>query len=94
MLSGSYIEKKARVSYILYKYSIFASSLDIISAPNNQLGDVNFDSEVNVVDIVIMVNVILGPIDNHFSFLCFADMNADGQLNVQDIVILVNLILS
>ena len=40
-----------------------------------------------------MVNVILGPIDNHFSYLCLADMNLDGQLNVQDIVLLVNLIL-
>ena len=58
------------------------------------VGDLNQDTLFNVQDIVIMVNVILGPIDNHFSFLCFADMNADGQLNVQDIVILVNLILS
>ncbi len=58
------------------------------------VGDLNQDTLLNIQDIVIMVNVILGPIDNHFSFLCFADMNADGQLNVQDIVILVNLILS
>ena len=57
------------------------------------IGDLNEDALFNVQDIVIMVNVILGPIDNHFSYLCLADMNSDGQLNVQDIVLLVNLIL-
>ena len=35
-------------------------NLDIISGDDNQLGDVNFDNEVNVIDIVIMVNFILG----------------------------------
>jgi len=58
----------------------------------NTLGDLNFDGIINVIDIVSMVNGILGG-----SFtseeLAVADMNSDGIVNVIDIVSLVNLIL-
>ena len=40
-----------------------------------------------------MVNVILGPVDNHLLYLCLADMNNDEELNVQDIILLLSLIL-
>tara|TARA_B100000686_G_C16611333_1_gene873978 strand:- start:361 stop:1146 length:786 start_codon:yes stop_codon:yes gene_type:complete len=61
-------------------------SLDIISTSNNNLGDVNFDNQINVMDIVIMVNFILGitiPTDEEF---IAADVNEDGQLNVLDLI--------
>ena len=61
-------------------------SLDIISTSDNNLGDVNFDNQINVVDIVIMVNFILGltiPTDEEF---IAADVNEDGQLNVLDLI--------
>ena len=58
------------------------------------IGDLNEDGNFNVQDIVLMVNVILGPVDEMDIYLCLADMNFDGQLNVQDIVLLVNLILN
>ena len=60
-------------------------SLDIISSLNTNLGDVNFDNQINIVDIVIMVNFILGltqPTDEEF---IAADVNEDGQLNVLDL---------
>ena len=53
------------------------------------LGDVNCDGELNVLDVVLMVGLILGG-----DFDSNGDMNADGVLNVLDIVALVNLILS
>ncbi len=56
-------------------------------------GDVNFDGEVNIVDIVITVNFIIDldiPTSDEFAA---ADMNDDGSLDVVDIVLLVNLIL-
>ena len=65
-----------------------------VSGEECAIGDLNEDGYFNVQDIVIMVNVILGPIDEWDIYLCLADMNFDGQLNVQDIVLLVNLILS
>ena len=57
-------------------------------------GDLNEDTLINVQDVVSLINLILGPIDNFFSFLCAADLNSDETLNVQDIILLVNLILN
>ena len=56
-------------------------------------GDLNFDGIVNVIDIVTMVNGILGGgFTNEQQSV--ADFNNDGIINVIDIVSLVNLILS
>ena len=52
------------------------------------IGDINSDQVVNILDIVQMINLILGQLD----YSC-SDMNNDNQLNVLDVVILVNLIL-
>ena len=56
------------------------------------MGDLNYDSIINVIDIVTMVNGILGG-----SFtadqIIVADLNSDGVINVIDIVSLVNIIL-
>ena len=53
-------------------------------------GDVNQDGVINVSDIVITVNIVLGM--SPFNEL--ADINGDGIVNVQDIILLVNIILS
>jgi uncharacterized protein (TIGR02145 family) len=52
------------------------------------LGDVNCDGELNVLDVVLLVNMILAD-----EYDVIADINEDGVLNVLDVVILVNLIL-
>ena len=52
-------------------------------------GDLNDDGTPNVLDIVLLVNLVLGgnePGD------C-SDVNGDGILNVLDIVLLVNIVL-
>ena len=54
------------------------------------LGDLNSDSVIDILDIVIMVNIIMGQIADSGN----ADMNSDGSINVLDIVQLVNLILN
>ena len=56
---------------------------------NTEPGDINGDGEINVVDIVMVVNMILGISDIENS----ADFNQDGIVNVVDIVQLLNLIL-
>ena len=53
-------------------------------------GDVNNDTILNVLDVVIIVNIALGELDY---FEC-ADLNNDNMVNVLDVVQLVNLILS
>ena len=53
------------------------------------IGDINGDSVVNVVDIVLLVNYII----NGDEYNEQADLNGDGIMNVIDIVQLVNIIL-
>jgi hypothetical protein len=52
-------------------------------------GDVNADGVINVLDVVGLVNMILGG-----AFTEVADVNEDGQLNILDVVILINAILN
>ena len=63
------------------------------TTPQCMVGDLNQDGIINVIDIISLVNYILGePVDENGE--CASDINADGILNVIDIVSLVNLILS
>jgi len=53
------------------------------------LGDLNGDSIINILDVIIMVNIILG-VEPESSL---ADVNGDGTINILDIVQVINLIL-
>ncbi len=57
-------------------------------------GDTNQDGIINVVDIVLMVNTILGDVELSQLEVCLFDLNSDNIINVIDIVALVNAILS
>jgi len=52
------------------------------------LGDLNSDSNIDVLDIVVMINLILSN-----EYQSNADMNGDQSINVLDVVQLVNIIL-
>ena len=55
-----------------------------------QEGDVNFDGFINILDIVTIVNYIVGTlIPNELEALS-ADYNADGTLDILDVVLIVN----
>ena len=56
------------------------------------LGDVNHDGMINVLDIVNIVNIILGGSASEEDLLV-ADLNGDSEINILDIVILVGIIL-
>ncbi len=58
------------------------------------LGDINNDSVINVQDVVLLINFILGSIEPTDNQYYAADINSDSVLNVQDVVILINIILS
>ena len=57
------------------------------------LGDINSDANINIQDVVILINFILGSAIPEGNQLYAADLNSDGILNVQDVVILIGLIL-
>ena len=63
----------------------FAEETDFVA-----VGDVNSDNVINILDVILIINIIIGS----DSFNDFADINADGLIDVLDIVQLVNIILN
>ena len=64
--------------------------LEYVASNSGLLGDVNNDEEVNVLDVVIIVNMIMGIEPLNYSA---ADINSDNEINVQDIIVLISMIL-
>ena len=57
------------------------------------VGDVDGNQDVNVLDVINVVNHIVGSILLDSDGECAADMNADGNINVLDITLLINVII-
>ena len=58
------------------------------------IGDVNQDSIVNVLDIIVIMNYILDLIELDQIQLELADLNNDNGINILDIVLLIEEIIS
>lgn len=56
------------------------------------LGDLNHDGYVNITDVVLLVNYVLGAEDTNVVEQ-EADLNSDGEVNITDVVTLTNMIL-
>ena len=57
------------------------------------IGDVNFDGNVNILDLVMIVAFIVGFEEPNDFQLTASDANGSGSINIQDIIIFLNLIL-
>ena len=58
---------------------------------NLLIGDVNVDSNVDILDIIVIVSYILGNNDSiNFDY---ADINYDGAIDISDIILILNYIL-
>tara|TARA_B100001250_G_C19560918_1_gene683267 strand:- start:423 stop:779 length:357 start_codon:yes stop_codon:yes gene_type:complete len=55
-------------------------------------GDVNFDGEINITDVITIINFVLGQTPTEEESLT-ADMNQDGIINILDVIQLVSEIL-
>ena len=81
------------------KQQVYVAYADLSSEPECEddggcgagAGDANGDGTLNILDIVAMVNYILGT--GELSYACAADFNADTTINILDIVAMVNCIL-
>ena len=58
------------------------------------LGDLDGNGAINILDVVMLVNIVLGVIDPTSQQEFSADLNADSTINILDVVQLVNMILS
>ena len=70
---------------------VMAGGVATIKNPTFLLGDVNNDTVLDILDIVLMINFILGLGNIQSST---ADMNNDDIIDILDIVLVVNIILS
>ena len=61
-----------------------------INIQNILSGDVNYDSTLDILDIIIIVSFIL----NNNEIYIEADFNNDGNINLLDIIQLVNVIMN
>ena len=57
-------------------------------------GDANLDDVIDVLDLVVIMNHILGNTElSNIAFFA-SDINEDGIINIQDIILLINIILN
>jgi len=63
------------------------------ACPGYILGDLNGNSIVNIQDVVILVNIVLGSSEPDNCQLEFGDVNQDGTVNILDVILTVNIIL-
>ena len=70
-----------------------ASTLEEYVLPTAHRGDVNGDMSINVLDVIVTVNHILGTVPLTGDALIRADCNADNEIDVLDCLGIVNVIL-
>lgn len=85
---------KTQFSYIDWQARMDAEGFYLVTAVDRHGNesktislDINGDGSINVQDVILCVNIILGTANGN------ADVNKDGQVNVQDVIAIVNEIL-
>ena len=63
-------------------------ALKLVAEVGSQIGDINNDGILNIIDIVSIVNIIL-----YNQYIDLADLNLDGDVDILDVIQLVNIIL-
>ena len=58
------------------------------------VGDLNEDFEIDILDIVIIINVIIGNIDPNNHEIWASDINGDFSTDVLDVVTIVNIVIN
>ena len=59
----------------------------------NQIGDVNLDYLINILDVILLITYILDFDNLDYQQLMISDINEDDIVNILDVVLLVNEIL-
>ena len=83
-----YANNEIDTEWMLYEIN------NLIDSTNGIIGDINQDSIINVLDIISLINFVLGSDTPTSDEMMLSDLNQDSIINVLDIVSLVNLILN
>ena len=67
---------------------------DMSICPELLYGDINQDTLIDILDIILMVDIIMEDVnpENHVTLL--ADINHDNNIDIFDVVLIINIILS
>ena len=84
-LFGAKTGAKAVVILIIIAFIIIAFSTMSVSAPGINYGDVNNDGSIDVRDVVLVMQYIIGLRDLTEDQFKAADVNRDGKVDVQDV---------
>ena len=76
----------------MYKGNNKRSGLHQFSSPCTT-GDINSDLSIDVMDIVQLVNIIIGGVIPTDEEICASDVNYDTEINLLDVIVLLNAIL-
>ena len=69
------------------------NQINIYLGDDINLGDINNDSIVNVLDVILVINFILQTNSPTLSEFWAADLNQDNLINIQDIILIIQSIL-
>ena len=87
----NYYSQTGSGGYVYFRYQ---TGFNIQQPCENELGDVNNDGLINVVDVVQLVTFVLNQSDFDSCQILTSDVNGDNLINVVDIVNIVSSILS
>jgi len=68
----------------------YTLNLSLLNWEPEILGDINQDNSIDITDIILLVNILLGISQDNG----LADLNQDSEINVLDVIQLVNIILN
>lgn len=88
---GMGIERKMRK--LLLSCLFFSPLMAFSQTGSFVLGDVNHDENVDISDVVMISNYILGNTNDNFH-IEESDITGDGIIDISDVVALVNIILN
>ena len=61
---------------------------------DSELGDVNSDFIIDILDVVNIISFIMGSLQPSFEQQYLGDLNQDNNINIQDIILIINIILN
>ena len=64
------------------------------SDDENLIGDLNYDNQINILDVMQLISFVLGNTEFSYEQYFLADINLDNTIDILDIVQLVNIILN
>ena len=78
------------MGYEISNFNVGIIPTDFALWSQTDSGDIDENGELNVLDVLLMIDMILGHINSDIDV---ADLNEDGYLNILDVILMVNILI-